>query len=199
MPQPDLLAAASSASTAGHGYHLAAAAVFLVAGLAAAAVVDARQGRDGAPSQKTMRASSRFARPLVGLCALATVAAAAVHVYVVPEHLHESALYGAFFVSLAAVQLAWAAWVAVRPSRALLTAGIAANVGVVMLWATSRFVAVPLGPGAGTREEIGGLDVFATSCELVVIAAAALLLGGVAARGAQTLKRNSVTSPSAIT
>jgi hypothetical protein len=196
--RPDLLAAGSS-SAAQHGYHFAAAAVFLVAGLGAAALADARQNRGDSKPRAARRATARFAMPLVVLCALATVSAATVHVYVIPEHFEESALYGAFFVTLAVVQLAWAAWVSVRPSRRLLASGIAANAGVVMLWAASRFIAVPLGPGAGTREAIGGLDVFATSCELVVIVTAALLLRGVGTRMAHTLKRNSVTSPSAIT
>ena len=116
------------------------------------------------------------------------------HVYVAPEHFDESALYGSFFVSLALAQLAWAALVTVRPSRPLLTVGIGANASIVVLWLATRLIAVPFGPGAGTREEFGRLDVFATSCELLVIVAAVLLL-----TGAHTLKRNSVTSPSAIT
>jgi hypothetical protein len=193
VPQPETLLAGSALSA--HTVHFAAAGVFLIAGLAAAAVADARDSRGGR-DVSAVRGRSSYAKPLLLACALATVAAAAVHVYVIPEHFEESSLYGAFFVALAVAQLGWAAVVAVRPSVRLLMAGITANVSVVLLWLATRLIAVPLGPGAGTREEIGGLDVFATSCELVVIVTAALLLWG---RAAQTLKRNSVTSPSAIT
>lgn len=171
MQTPETLAGASSVAAA-HGWHFAAAAAFLVAGLAAAAVADARDARDGAARRRSLL----VAKPLLIVCAVAAVAAAAVHVYVIPEHFEESWMYGGFFVALAVGQLGWAAWVSVRPSRQLLAAGLAANTAVVMLWAASRFIAVPLGPGAGTREEIGRLDVFATSCELVVIVTAALLL-----------------------
>jgi len=162
--------AASAVSV--HGWHFAAAAAFLLAGLAAAAVADARESREGA----ARRARPEFAKPLLVICAVATVVAAAVHVFVIPEHFDESALYGTFFVSLAAVQLGWAAMAVMRPSLRVLSAGIAGNVAVVLLWLATRLVAVPLGPGAGTREEIGALDVLATSCELVVIVAAAVLL-----------------------
>ena len=181
---------AAGPTLAVHGWHFAAAAVFLMAGLAAAAIADARD----ADEQSVQRRPRIVEKPMLLGCVLATLAAAAVHVYVIPEHFKESALYGSFFVGLAIGQLGWAALVAVRPSRRLLTAGIAANASVVVLWLMTRLVAVPVGPGAGTREEVGRLDVFASSCELVVIVTAALLLAG-----AQTLKRNSVTSPSAIT
>ena len=188
MRAHETVAAASAVS--GHGWHFAAAAVFLIAGLGAAAIADARDSRGDSPK----RSRDVLGKPWLAVCALATVAAATVHVYVVPEHFKESALYGTFFVALAAAQLAWAALVTVRPTRVLLVGGVAGNVAVVLLWLLTRLVAVPLGPGAGQREAFGRLDVFATSCELLVIVAAVLLLSGV-----QTLKRNSVTSPSAIT
>ena len=188
MPAHETVTAGSALAV--HGWHVAGAAVFLVAGLAAAAIADARESGGSSPQ----RLRQIIAMPWLVVCAAATVAAAAVHVYVVPEHFAESALYGSFFVGLAALQLGWAALVLVRPSRALLVGGVAGNASVVLLWLMTRLVAVPLGPGAGEREGFGRLDVFATSCELLVIVAAVMLLTGL-----QTLKRNSVTSPSAIT
>lgn len=186
MPQPETVIAAST-SLSSHGWHFAAGAVFLAVGLAAAAVADAREtrSRGGDAVAVTRRPRPSLPTAIVLACALATVGAAGVHIYVIPEHFEESALYGAFFVTLAVVQLGWAALVSVRPTRALLAAGLAGNLSVVLLWAATRFIAVPLGPGAGTREEIGALDVVATSFEVVVIVTAAWLLFRRANRGCE--------------
>src|SRR5687768_14849797 len=108
----------------------------------------------------------------VQMCAaLASLSAAAIHVSAAGEH---DGLFAAGFLAMAAFQGAWAALVAVRPVRAALTIGIAANVAIVAIWAVAHTVGLPLGPGAGEPEASGFKDLAATSLELVTIACAAL-------------------------
>jgi hypothetical protein len=98
----------------------------------------------------------------------AAVLSGSVHLFVTGEHFRESALYGSFFLVLAVLQLAWAAWLMVRPSRAWLSAGAAASVLVVLLWLATRTVGIPIGPEAGELEEFGALDVVASAAEVAV-------------------------------
>jgi hypothetical protein len=111
-------------------------------------------------------------RDVTLVTAAAAVAAGLVHLVVLPVHLRESLLYGAFFAATAAAQIGWAALVLVRPSRRLLTVGAAANAAVVLLWLLTRTVGIPLGPSAGEVESVSGLDLLATAAELAVVAGA---------------------------
>jgi hypothetical protein len=101
------------------------------------------------------------------LAAIALVVAAGVHVLVMPEHFEESWLYGAFFLGTASAQLGAAALVWRYPTRLRLLAIGLASVAVVVLWAWTRAVGVPLGPGAGEAESLGLLDVIASAAEVV--------------------------------
>ncbi|HVS69015.1 MAG TPA: hypothetical protein VHE56_10715 [Mycobacteriales bacterium] len=109
------------------------------------------------------------ALPLVGL---GSAAAACVHFVVMPEHFREATIYGLFFAIAATMQLGFAVLTLARPSRSLVRAGLAGNASVVLLWLCTRTLAIPLGPAAGTTEAVSGLDVLATSFELVIVAAA---------------------------
>lgn len=120
-------------------------------------------------------------RWLIG-AAVAAVVSGAVHLSVIREHFGESALYGTFFVVLAAVQLGWAAWLLARPSRTWLLAGAAASVLVVLLWLATRTVGIPLGPEAGELENFGVLDIIASAAEVAV---AAFALAAIRADGSR--------------
>lgn len=103
------------------------------------------------------------------LAAAASVAAAGVHVAVAPEHFRESLLYGAFFVCAAVAQVSGAVVLVVRRSRALTGLVAWANGVIILLWLTTRVVAVPVGPQAGTVESVGALDLTATAAEALVV------------------------------
>jgi hypothetical protein len=111
----------------------------------------------------TTRPQARANEPRRGwwlpLVVIGSLVAAAVHLVVMPEHFEESTLYGVFF----------AGWVAWRPAPGLLRAGIAGNATIVALWAYTRAIEVPLGPGRGSTESVGGLDVLATFAEVTVV------------------------------
>lgn len=191
-------AVAASATWATHGWHLAGGAAFLVVGLGVAAIADARQRtRERRPAQRPagrvgVVTTARVAGAAVA--AVAAVGAAAVHLAVTPQHFEESALYGAFFLVLALVQLAWAGITALRPTRTLLVAGAAANVAVVVLWLATRLVAIPIGPASGTRETFGALDLLASGFEVAAIVGAAVALTGTIALPRRHLRRVA-TSP----
>lgn len=91
-------------------------------------------------------------------------AAASIHLAVAPEHFAASVLLGVFFLLLGVVQCGYAVAVVVRTSRGLLVLGLVINVSVVLLWAYSRAVAVPL--GLGPREPVGAADLLATTLEV---------------------------------
>lgn len=110
------------------------------------------------------------------VAALFSLGAAAVHLRVCPEHFREATIYGLFFAVAAGCQTGWAFLVCVWQKRWLLYAGVAGNAAIVALWAVTRTVGVPLGPGRGETEEIGALDVIACICEVGVIVAALVAL-----------------------
>jgi hypothetical protein len=95
---------------------------------------------------------------------------------VTPEHFEEAVVYGVFFAVAAAAQLGWALLMCLRPQRWTVLAGLVGNAAMVALWAVTRTVGVPLGPGAGTTEEIGGLDIAATGFELTLVVAVSLIV-----------------------
>jgi hypothetical protein len=107
---------------------------------------------------------------------LLSAAAAIVHVVVCPEHLREAASYGAFFAAAASAQLGWAACALLKRWAWLPTVGLAGNLAMIGLWAVTRTVGVPFGPGAGEVESIGVLDIVATACEVGVVVACAVAL-----------------------
>lgn len=120
-----------------------------------------------------------LSRPLPAALSLPVLAAglssvaAAIHAWVVPEHLEEWWGYGTFFLVLAAAQALYALLILRSQRPALLVAGIVGTMATLSLYAWSRVVAVPLGPMAGEVEEVGRLD---TICNVVEIALVVVLL-----------------------
>lgn len=97
--------------------------------------------------------------------------AALVHAAVVPHHVDEHAALGWFFAVLCLAQLTWVAVLLVQPRRAVVTAGVVGNLGVVALWAWTRAVGVPLGVAGGGREAVTLWDLTATGLEVAVVLA----------------------------
>ena len=87
--------------------------------------------------------------------AFSSIAAAAIHFAVVGEHFDVGLLHGLFFVTVAWAQVLWALAVLVTPRPAVLTAGIAGNAAIVVVWALSRTVGVPVPPDPWTPEAVG--------------------------------------------
>ncbi|WP_395690567.1 hypothetical protein [Nocardioides sp.] len=107
---------------------------------------------------------------LVPLAATSSLAAASVHAALVPAHLQERLVFGAFFVVVAVAQLAWADRALRRPDAGLLLAGAVGNLAVLVLWLTTRTVGLPLAL-LPEPEAVGAWDVTCAAFEVVVVGA----------------------------
>jgi hypothetical protein len=101
-----------------------------------------------------------------------------IHLWVMPEHFQEWWGYGTFFLAAALAQVAYVPLLLRWPNRTVLVLGIVGNSAIVLLYLLTRGVGIPLfGPEAGEIEEVGIIDVCATSSEAaIVVALGALLL-----------------------
>jgi hypothetical protein len=103
--------------------------------------------------------------------ALASTAAAVIHIIAAGDHHHlEHTHVAAFFIALAAAQIAWAGYVAVSRRRDVLVLGLGMNASVIAVWLVSRTVGIPLVPGLGEREPVGALDATSTLLEVAIVA-----------------------------
>ena len=119
-----------------------------------------------------------------------SLGAAAVHLWVVPDHAAEFAPYGLAFLVVAIFQARWATiYVARRPSS-LLRLGLVVNAAVIAIWIWSRTAGLPWGATPNTPEPLGGADLAATSFELGLVAILAIQLWP----GRDELRRRQVTS-----
>jgi hypothetical protein len=112
-------------------------------------------------------------RSLDHLVAVALVAAGVIHLVLIPSHFRESTLFGAVFVAIAALQIGLALALLQRPGTATYRLALGATLGIVAVWAGTRFVTPPTGDAP---EEVDLVGVVATGVELgtVVLLASAL-------------------------
>lgn len=114
-------------------------------------------------------------RLLLPVAVTSCAGAAGIHAAMFPEHLRESALFGAFFLGCTLVQLTWCGLVLHRPTADRVLAGAVGNVAVVALWAVTRTLGLPFGLLPGP-EEVGPWDVTCAAWELVSAGACVLVL-----------------------
>jgi hypothetical protein len=134
--------------------------------------VGARRASDANARQPWARPYS----PLVVGVALASVGCSVTHAAVGPEHFHEATAFGVFFLVASALQAAWAVLIARRADRRLLAIGAAGNAAILVLWAVTRTVGLPIGPEVWHPEAVTAPDLFASLLELIVILGASWLL-----------------------
>jgi hypothetical protein len=103
-----------------------------------------------------------------------SIAAGVIHAAVVPEHLEEWWVFGAFFIITAVFQVVWAAVVVLRPAAIVYTNGALVNGAIIAVWALSRTLGLPIGPEAWMPEPASTLDVAATLMELLLVVSVAL-------------------------
>src|SRR5436305_12387075 len=109
-------------------------------------------------------------RSTVATVSLALAAAAGLHLAVLPDHLEEGLLIGAFFGVCAVLQLAAAVWVSAGAGRRAQQVIIAGNLAVIAIWAVSRTVGIPIGPDAGVPEPVSTLDALSFLAEIIALA-----------------------------
>jgi hypothetical protein len=109
--------------------------------------------------------------------ALASIAAGAINIAAAATVGRDSSTQTlAFFVAVAAAQLAWGAVALVRAPRWWLALGAVGNLLVVATWVVSRTVGLPVGEYAGVTLPVGVADGLATALEAVTAAGAVWLL-----------------------
>jgi hypothetical protein len=132
------------------------------------------------------RDASRETVLILRAAATLSMLVAAMHLWVVPEHLQEWWGYGTFFVIVAAAQGLYGLGLLRRPSRPFLLLGVAGNLAIVILWLVTRTTGIPLlGPHAGEVEGVGGLDLACTLGEVGIVAG----LGTLSMKGLPTERR----------
>ena len=133
-----------------------------------------------------MRSSHQASQGTVAtlrVVAALSLLAAAIHLWVMPEHLEEWWGYGAFFLVLAVAQGMYGLGLLRWPSRPFLLLGVAGNLAVAILWLVTRTTGIPLlGPHAGEAEAVGVLDLACTLAEVGIVAG----LGALAMRDLPT-------------
>ena len=123
-----------------------------------------------------------FALPtsvLVILASALSIVAAAIHLWVIPEHLAEWWGYGTFFLGLTAAQFLYAALIVRTQRPAVLVLGLVGTVATLAMYAWSRAVAVPVGPMQGQPETVELIDMICNAAEVGLIFVLAALLGRV--------------------
>jgi hypothetical protein len=147
------------------------------------------------------------------LLAVLSASAGTIHLVMLPSHWGESVAEGLGFAITGWLQLAFAALVLARPSRALLGAGAALNAAAIGAWIVSRTAGLPFGEHAGHAESVGFVDVTCVVFEAVLVVAcvafafvpragarhvrSGLVVAGVAALGVLALTTAALASPSA--
>lgn len=111
------------------------------------------------------------ARPAVVLAACASAAAGLVHAAAAGAHEGQDALVG-LFAAAAVLQLAFAGAALVRPTRPVLAAGAALNVGAVAVWAASRTTGVPFLDALREAEAVSTQDLLCAGLGAVAAVAA---------------------------
>lgn len=123
-----------------------------------------------------LRATFTLAAPARVLLASLALAAAVIHLMMVPPHMSGSAIEGIGFALSGWFQLAVAVLVLVRPTLWLLRTVIAVNLALIAIWAFSRTVGLPVGAHAGQVETAGFVDLACIGFEAALVLASAYLL-----------------------
>jgi hypothetical protein len=114
---------------------------------------------------------------LLALAALASAGAGLVHAAAAGTHMGDTTLVRIFAVT-AVVQLAWAAFAVVRPSRGVALAGVVLGAAALGAWVLSRTVGLPLVDSLSEVEPVSLQDGLAA-----LLAGLSMLLAGMAALG----------------
>jgi hypothetical protein len=125
---------------------------------------------------------------LLSTAALLSVAAAVIHVWVMPEHFEEWWGYGLFFLIAAITQALYAIVILRAPTPTLLRVGIIGNVAIIALWVVTRTIGIPVfGPHAGEIEAIGAIDVASKVVEVLLIVVLGVILRSASQHPPQTM------------
>jgi hypothetical protein len=162
------------------------AALILVTGggILVAIAFRARAVRRGpaAPVRTAPRRPERPAgRSLAIILAGLSAGGAAIHLAAAPGHYAEIGDLASGFVAAAIFQAAWIRACLGGPSRRTAWIGLAGNLALVLAWAWTRTIGLPVGELAGIPEPVGLPDGASVAFELLLVAGLAARLSGAGA------------------
>ena len=121
--------------------------------------------------------ASSAVQELVVMAAVLVLASSLIHAAMIVDHFEKYWLFGMCFAIAAVGQALWVAQVyADRLNRRVLIAGAVGNAALVVVWAVSRTVGMPLGPDAWQADAVSAVDVLATVDELLAVILVAIVL-----------------------
>jgi hypothetical protein len=163
--------------SAGHALieQLAAAILVIGGALFVGLSYRSRPVRPGPAAARSRLSEPGTARPtvsgsLVAIMAWLSAGAAVIHLVAAPSHVAEIGDLAAGFVAAALFQAAWIRWCLGGPSRRTILIGIAGNGAIVVAWALTRTIGLPIGALAGRPEPVGYPDAASVVFELLLIA-----------------------------
>src|SRR4051812_22480337 len=106
---------------------------------------------------------------VVRVAATLSIAAAAIHLVMVPSHAAESSAEGIGFALGGWFQVLTAVLLLVRPSRRWLGPVAVANVVFIAAWVWSRTAGLPIGAHAGQAETMGFVDLTTVGFEVALL------------------------------
>jgi hypothetical protein len=110
------------------------------------------------------------AKRLVAYClAIASVAAAVIHLAVAGSHFQEYWVFGVFMLTAGWLQLVWAILAVARPSRAVLCGGAVLSANIIAVYVLTRTVGDMVGPTPNGVEPTGFGDVLCTVFEALIL------------------------------
>lgn len=112
---------------------------------------------------------------MLHVAATLSIAAAAIHLVMVPSHAGELTAEGMGFAITGWFQLLSAVLLLKRPARRLLGPIAAANVAFIAAWVWSRTAGLPFGAHAGQPEIAGFVDLTAVGFEVALLGCCAVL------------------------
>jgi len=124
------------------------------------------------PEVRTDRHRLELSLPLRALLACLLLAAAVIHIAMVPAHAGESTVEGLTFVAAGWAQLLLAIAVVVQPTRRVLAWTIGLSLAFVGAWAFSRTLGLPYGAHIGQAEPVSSVDLTAVGLEVAAVLAA---------------------------
>jgi hypothetical protein len=151
-----------------------------------AVVVPRFHGSRRTVSRQTMRRIAKLGRTerrltaageLVLVAGVLVFASSVIHSVVIADHFDQYWPFGVFFAVVTLAQACWAALVYQQPLKErLLLWGAVGNALLIVVWAVSRTVGVPLGPQPWQPEPVAAIDVLSTLDELATVILVAVVL-----------------------
>jgi hypothetical protein len=138
----------------------------------AAAVSRWQRFASGVPAPRTRTAEQELAL----VAALLVFVSSFIHSAEISAHFEQYWLYGVFFGVVTLLQALWSVLIYGDPlNRRYLVAGAVGNAALIVIWAITRTVGVPIGPQNGP-EAVGVIDVLSKLDELAAVVLIAAVL-----------------------